>query len=153
MQTPTIQFGARGGRDLAATPTLNARTPVRLVYPYDRAADRYVTVTTVRLHATTTYVVAMTDGTGRLTSDLKPSLHTDPTNARRTAQRHIDRWGVAKQPLPPEPSTSNGRPPRPKQTKSGRWVADFTHQRQKYRQLFDSEQEAQVYIETIKGGL
>lgn len=161
MQTGTIPTRPTGGRDLAPSQPFNARTPVRLVHPADRTAERYVTLTTIRLHATTTYAVAVTDGTGRLTDDARPTLHTDLSSARKAERRLIDRWGgVAKQPLPLNPREHKpshragygpGGLPRPKQTASGQWRASFQHLGQHYRRTFDTEHEAYSYIDKIKG--
>lgn len=79
-----------GGRYVEAPTTVNRRVPVRL--GDHRTAERFVSLTTTRLHATTVYVVAEVDGTGRLT-DPRLTVTPDLARARRVANAAVARWG------------------------------------------------------------
>lgn len=91
----------RGGTQKPGPVLLNSKVPVHLTNPRDPAQDRYIATTTTRCHASTVYLVAVVDGTGLLTGDAKPTVHTDPGHAQQAAARLVVRWGgVASQPEP-----------------------------------------------------
>lgn len=58
-----------------------------------RTDDRFVSLTTHRLHATDVYVVGVLDGTGRLAEPTTLLATTDLQRARRHANTLFDRWG------------------------------------------------------------
>jgi len=80
----------RGGRDSPDRRSPTGACPSGL--PMTVPKERYVSLTTTRLHATTVYVVAEVDGTGRLT-DPRLTVTPDLARARRAANAAVARWG------------------------------------------------------------
>lgn len=141
-----------GGRRAPVPTTLSKRTQVILAD--SRTDQRFVSVTTARLHATNVYVVALVDGTDRLISNL--STFTDPRAATRAADRLVTREGgkstAAPEPTPPPEPTKTGRKAKPRRKNSGRWRASPTYQGKTHHATFDTKQEAQQFINRVKAG-
>jgi hypothetical protein len=131
-----------------ATANLSRRVPVKVTD--QPATDRYVSVTTQWLHATTVYVVAEVDGTGVLAGQLR--VFTDGHAATKHADKLIaaGRLKATQQPEHVEPTRS--KRPRAKRMGEKRWRANVTHQGKTYKRTFGTEQEAQEFIDFIKSG-
>ncbi len=122
--------------------------PVRLTS--DPRDDRYISLSTHRIHATNIYVVAEVDSTGRLADPRRFSAHTNLTNARKAANRLLSSWGgVAKrEEYPPDPGPEQRRP-RPVQQANGRWRAKVVRNGTQHQRVFDTEHAAQAFIDRI----
>ncbi len=130
-----------------ATANLSRRVPVKVTD--QPATDRYVSVTTQWLHATTVYVVAEVDGTGVLAGQLR--VFTDG----HAATKHADKLIAAvrlKAAQEPEHVKEPTRPSRPRAKRIGekRWRAAVTHQGKTYKRTFGTEQQAEDFIDFIK---
>jgi hypothetical protein len=144
-----------GGRALNGSPPANKRVPVRLT---DSArTDRYVSLSTQRLHAATVYVVAVVDGTSRLTDPRTLRTTTDLSQARRHANRLVETWGgvaeTAADAIASRPKPKPARRPHrvtPKQRPNGRWRVGISINGKWRKRTFDTEQEAQQFIDRIK---
>jgi hypothetical protein len=137
-----------GGRYVEPDPTVSKRVPVRLSgHPRD---DRYVSLTTHRIHATTVYVVAEIDSTGRMTDPRRFSAHTTLTSARKAANRLLSSWGGVAQREEPAPTVeSKPRSVRPRQLANGRWRASIRRNGRQYVRMFDTEREAEHFISQV----
>jgi hypothetical protein len=85
----------------------NRRVPV--AFGHNPSDDRYVSLTTVRLFATTVYVVGVVNGTGRLADPHSLLATADLSRARRHANKVLMSAGG-----PAEPPEVDPAPPKPK---------------------------------------
>lgn len=136
---------------------LNAKVQTSLDPP------RFASLSTARLLATTVYVVALVDRTGRLVDPATLKATPDPNRAIRLHASLVQKQGgkvILPLSSPPEPRKQKPAPPeRPApsaqkepvyQPQLDRWLMKFSHNGQAYREHFPTEAEAIVFRNRIK---
>jgi len=111
-----------------------------------RTDERFVSLTTTRLHATTVYVVAEVDGTGLLAGQLK--TFTDRRAATRAADKLVTESRARSVPQP-RPERGSLRPRAKRMGEKG-WRITVTHKGKTYKRTFGTEQQAEDFIDFIK---
>lgn len=126
---------------------------------------RFASLTTARLLATTVYVVALIDHTGRLADPATLKTTTDPRRAQRLHVALMEKCGGKVTPTykpPPDPpkrdrahdrapgNSPRHRPAQPVyQPTFGTWLMKFRHKGRDYRERFPTEREAIAYRDKI----